>query len=890
MIRLPLLAVLLCVHPIHAADTRDLPKDWAFHPLRPVSVPAMEAGDRVRNDIDRFVLRRLSEAGLKPNPRADRRTLIRRLTFDLHGLPPTPEEIAVFESDRSNRAVERLIDRLLASPRYGERWARHWLDIARFSESQGYERDKIRPHAWRYRDYVIQAFNDDRPYDRFMREQIAGDVLSPPTREGIVATGFLVAGPYDEVGNGQKSNVMRMRVREEELEDMISAVGQTFLGVTINCSRCHDHKFDPIPMTDYYSVKAVFEGVRHGERSILTPADVARRKTERAAHAERLARLRRERDELEKIGRDRAARTVGHTGPVPHARWGFENDGTDAPGALQGDAKIIAGALVLDGDGDWFQTPPLREPIRTKTLEAWVYVTDPDHRKGGIITLEDARGRTFDAIVYAERRPREWQAGSNNHRRTRDVGGPPEGAPADKAVHVAVVYSPDNRITLYRDGRPYGASYTPTGADGVLQTFAANEARVLLGKRHTGGGSPYFKGRIEEARLYDRALSAAEIAASFAAGPGGVSRDAILAVLSEPQRKKLTALETAMGELERQLAATSEEPRSYAANPRQPGPTHLLARGEVLEKQQVMIPAALSAIRQPDPDFNFTPATPEAERRRRFAEWLAHPDNPLPARVMMNRLWQHHFGRGLVDTPSDFGASGARPSHPDLLDWLAAAFIESGWSMKAMHRLILNSATWQQSGTWRKTAAAADADNRLLWRFAPRRLEAEAVRDSMLALAGTLNLAMGGPGYRPFELVINNTHFYLRRDKAGPEFNRRTIYRIGVQSLRDPVLDSLDCPDLSTKTPKRGVTTTPIQALALMNDSFVQRQAADFAARLRREVGDEPDAQLEHGIRLAFGRPPELDEPAVAIALIREHGLEQFCWVLLNANEFIHVQ
>jgi hypothetical protein len=607
------------------AAATEVPGDWAFKPVRRVAVAEVKTGGWDRNPIDAFVYRRLAENGLRPAPQAERRTLIRRLTFDLHGLPPTPDEIDAFLRDDSDRAVAELVDRLLDSPRYGERWARHWLDVARFSESQGFERDKIRQNAWRYRDYVIDAFNHDLPYDRFMREQIAGDVLDPPTRAGIIATGFLVAGPYDEVGNGQKSQVMRARVREEDLEDIVSAVGQTFLGVTVNCSRCHDHKFDPIPQRDYYSIKAVFEGIRHGERSILTAAD---------------------------------------------------------------------------------------------KLEI--------------------------------------------------------------------------------------------------------EAR---------GTAP----RLEIARAEDRLLA-------------------------------------------------------YAANPRPPEPTYLLNRGEVLEKGELMTARGLAAVTEPVADLGLKPDSPEAERRRRFADWLAHPANPLPARVMMNRVWQHHFGRGLVDTPSDFGASGGRPTHPELLDWLAGTFLREGWSLKAMHRLILTSATYLQSSEGRPSALAVDADNRWLWRYTPRRLEAEAVRDSMLAVAGTLNLATGGPGYRPFELVIDNTHFYLPRDKVGAEFNRRTIYRIGVQSLRDPVLDSLDCPDLSTKTPVRGRTTTPIQALALMNDSFVQRQAADFAARLRREAGGAAPDRIRQAIRLAFGRDAEPDEISAAGPLIEQHGLPQFCWALLNANEFIHVR
>jgi hypothetical protein len=605
-VKRPLLLAGLCLALFPPAARPDEPRRagpdwWSLQPVKRLRPPAVKDTARARNPIDAFILAKLQAAGLRPAPEANRSTLIRRATLDLTGLPPTPAEIDAFVNDPAPDAYERLIDRLLASPRYGERWGRHWLDVVRFGESQGFERDKPRDHAWPYRDYVIQSLNADKPYDRFIREQIAGDVLAPVTAEGIVATGFLVCGPWDEVGQTQQGAVSRRRVREEELEDMIAAVGQTFLGLTLNCARCHAHKFDPIPQRDYYRVKAALEGVR--------PAD----------------------------------------------------------------------------------------------------------------------------------------------------------------------------------------------------------------RRLPGGGT------------------------------------------------------------------------AYAVNPAKPEATFVLRRGDVENPGEEVSAGALSAVKALKADFGLAADAPEGERRRKLADWLASADNPLTARVMVNRLWQHHFGRGLVASPSDFGFSGDRPSHPELLDWLADEFVRCGWSVKHLHRLIMLSATYRQSARPNPEAAAVDADNRLLWRFAPRRLEAEAVRDAMLCVSGQLNPKMGGPSYRPFTVKVFNSTFYDLLDEATPEMQRRTVYRMSVNSAKNPLLDTLDCPDPSVKAPRRAVTTTPLQALGLMNSSFVLRQARHFAGRVEKEAGDDPAARVALAYRLALGRSPTAAEKERAVGHVREHGVESLCWVLLNASEFLYV-
>jgi hypothetical protein len=619
-----------------ASASQPLPDDWAFRPVTrppvPGDLPASSASEDSKNPVDQFIRATLRQRAWKPGREADRRVLIRRVCFDLIGLPPTPEEIEVFLRDKRPDAFDHIVDRLLASPQYGERWARHWLDVVRFGESQGFEYDRIRDHAWRYRDYVINAFNADKPYDRFIREQLAGDVIEPVTQEGIVATGFLVAGPWDQAGNSSASPSVRAMVREAELEDMLGTIGQTFLGVTLNCARCHNHKFDPIPTRDYYRIKAVFQGVRHGDRRVA------------------------------------------------------------------------------------------------------------------------------------------------------------------------------------RDG-------------------ATNLC--------------------------------------------------------------------------------------YAANPEQPTNTFVLRRGEPDKSEDQVRAGALSAVKLPTAELGLNADAPEGERRRRFANWITHPDNPLTARVIVNRVWHYHFGRGLVATPNDLGKMGERPAHPELLDWLARWFVSpdgANWSLKRLHRLIVTSEAWRSPsesvisrsvisksvlsdarGSRGRSTNSLNTDllitDSLITSFRPRRLEAEAVRDAMLFVSGELNPQMGGPGFRPFEARGNgNQNEYFSRDPIGPEFNRRTVYRICVHSARDPLLDSLDCPEFSTRTAVRPSTTTPLQALSLMNSSFVQRQARKLAERVKREVGDEAKAQAKSLWLRCYAREPRSDELRAATRLVREEGLGSLAWAVLNSNEFVFLR
>jgi hypothetical protein len=878
---------------------------WSFRPIvRPEPPVAAPRTSKFASAIDRFVIARLHEQGVELAPPAGKAVLLRRATFDLHGLPPTPAELDEFLADKSPDAFARVIDRLLASPRYGERWARHWLDLARFSESDGYEYDKMRDHAWRYRDYLIDSLNADKPYARFVREQIAGDAQAPGGHDGIIATGFLTAGPYDEAGNSSASDLLKARIREEEMEDMIAAVSQTFLAVTVNCARCHDHKFDPVPQRDYYRLKAALDGVRHGSRPLLTATEAKERATRTAELKTRIAAIEKEISEIEAragiVALKEARRRRSDTGtsvpsanpPLPLARWSFEQDARDSLGGLHGElaggAKITNGRLQLDGTNAFVRTAPLAMPLREKTLEVWVTLASLAQQGGGAISIETPEGGTFDAIVFGERTPRKWAAGSSFFQRTRDLMAPDELAHPGEPIHLAAVYRSDNSIALYRNGKSYGEAYTPSGPNAELQTYPPGQSRLLFGLRHTGAGNGFLAGEVEEARLYDRALSEEEILASARSTsvPSVSPEELTQAMGSERQRRELLRAE--LSDLRQSLKTMPAAAAAYVVVSRQPAATFLLARGDVEKKREQVTAGGLSAVETISPEFGLSADEPEGQRRARLADWITDRDNPLTWRVIVNRVWHHHFGRGIVGTPNDFGVNGERPSHPGLLDWLAFEFLAQGGSLKKLHRLIMTSAVYQQGSV--ATEVGTDVENRLLSRFPLRRLEAESVRDAMLSVSGQLNLQMGGPGFRPFKVTVSGSHFYELTDPIGPEFNRRTIYRMNVQSGKDPLLDSLDCPDPSTKTPARSTTTTPLQSLGLMNSAFVQRQCRHFAERLEKEAGSKVEAQIALGYRLAFGRSPRRGETKLAVALAREHGLESVCWTLFNASEFLYVR
>ncbi len=864
---------------------------WSLRPLGPANVPDVDDASWVRRPLDAFVLRALEDQGLEVSGEADRVTLIRRAALDLTGLPPTPKEIDAFVGDSSSRAYEGLLERLLASPHYGERWGRHWLDLARFGESHGYERDQIRDNAWPYRDYVISSFNQDKPYPQFVREQLAGDVLEPVTRESIAGTGFLVAAPWDDVGHSQQSATMRARVRADEMEDVVGTVAQTFLGLTVNCARCHDHKFDPILQKDYYRLKAALDGVWHGDRALFAATEAEQHRRRLEPLQRRIRELMSEVAALHESARGRILKRQGHPlptqVPTPLSRWAFDADAYDPLGGLHGignsDAVIEDGSLRFEEDKSRILTLPLQQNMEEKTLEAWVRVGDLE-KNGSFVTVRRERPKpagVFDGIRY-DGEARIWKNESEYKNRTVIAERGREAEGVSEPLHLAIVYGPQDRISIYRQGKLY-ASHGPKreGPESKLQTFWAGRDRVRFGRLDGG--------RVDEARLYGRALSAEEIQRSFRAGIHNVTRSEVLEELGAEERRQSDLL---LEELDRQQAdweRVSPIPQVYAANSRQPGPTFIQNRGDPAKPGERVLPGGLSALQTLSPEFGLGENTPEAQRRLRLAEWILAPENPLTARVLVNRVWQYHFGRGIVATPNDFGFNGERPSHPELLDWLARWFMEHGWSLKTLHKEIMLSSSYRQSSHFREAPAGRDPENRLLWRFSPRRLEAEVIRDALLATSGELNRERGGPGFRPFEVRVFNTHFYDLKDSDEVVMKRRSIYRIVVRSGGDPLLEAFDCPDSAFKAPRRGITTTPLQSLVLMNNSFVMRQANRLAQRIEREADAILPAQVERAYRLTLGRAPRSSEATSAITHVRKHGLESLCWALFNSSEFLYL-
>jgi len=861
---------------------------WALQPLKPHAVPANI------HPVDHFVAIARTAKGLSASVPADPRTLVRRLYFDLIGLPPSPETIEAYAKNPSDEAYFALVDKLLASPQYGERWARHWLDLVRYGESDGFERNAPRPNAWHYRDFVIAAFNADMPFDQFARWQIAGDILQPDEPAAIQATGFLVAGIHNTVlGSNAISNAT---ARQDEIEDILAAVGQTFLGLTVQCARCHDHKFDAITQVDYYRFAAALGGVNHGERVAMSADTQRDRQILEKELKAKLAVGERSVLAIEAIGRERANAKLGVRNAKPKlpiaplARWSFDGNTNDTYGHLNGTlksgAKIEGGRLILDGKSAHVTTASLKADLKEKTLEVWLSLPTLDQSGGGGMTVESNDGNIFDSIVYAERQPKKWLAGSNSYRRTRDANGAIETAKPGQWVHTAISYATDGRIAIYRDGKQYGTAYTLPGESPV--SFRTDDSHIVFGMRHTGGGKAFLNAEIDEARLYDRALTSEEIAASAAAGTDGmsVSMNEILASLTAEERATHSQLLAGRAATTAKLANLPAPTMVFAIAPKSAPPTYVLSRGNV-EKPKAIVSAGGVASIPGMANFGLPHDAPEGLRRQKLAEWIARADNPAFTRTIVNRLWHHHFGIGLVDSPSDLGFNGGRPSHPELLDWLAAELVRQKFHLKPLHRLLVTSTTYRQSSAKVASAFAKDADNRLLWRMSPRRLEGEAIRDAMLVAAGKLNPKLGGPGYHDVRTYGDSgTLYYEPIDPIGDEFQRRTIYRFSPRGERSAILETFDCPDPSALTPRRQITTTPLQALALWNDSFVLRTSQSFAERIGLE-GKGTSAQIDRAYRLSLGRQPSDEERKRAIAVVEKHGLTALCRVLFNCNEFV---
>jgi cytochrome c553 len=1220
---------------------------WSFKPVQKVAPPAVTNTAWSAHPVDQFLLAKIEERGLQPASPADRRTLIRRLTFTLTGLPPTTDEVQAFLNDASPDAYAKVVERLLGSPRFGEHWARHWMDLMRFAETHGSEGDPEIPNAWRYRDYLIRAFNSDVRWNQLIREHLAGDLLAKPRwneAEGINES-LLGLAHFRLVEHGFNP-VDTLDEQIKTVDSQIDVVSKAFQGLTTSCARCHNHKFDPISERDYYALHGIFASVRPTQLTIDQPERLrvhrdeltklkrsikkgvaetweksARELTENLLQQAggtnrpaipgdeiqtRIGELEKRIAAIDQAGRAEVLRTRGLTNTpatalLPMAAWTFDTDARDALGGLhgelQGGAVIRNGRLVVDGKGAFLRTAPLECPLSEKTLEAWVTLANLEQGGGGVLTVESQDGAVFDSIVFAEKEPRKWMAGSTLYQRGKNLKALEESAKLDELVHIAIVYRADNSIAIFRNGVAYGAVWTPSGEGRELQTYAAKSARVLLGQRHTGGGSAFFAGEIEEARIYDRALTAKEVKASFSAGPGLISPAAIAQALTPEQqaeRARLTAeiasrravlVKQFPDYAERQAArarwlatfnaaATNQnhplaawfqlrdksaeafttdwqsfvqkqtnetaarqkfnaetfqpawdfrgngvkewfrhgvnppvataKPGEFAVEPegerifsgllpagvfshllsqkhngvfasprfkitsdnisvrviggkgagvrlvldnyplgqgniypaadlksdaptwvridvayrkgstaylefapsaeltsrnRGPAgpsersffgvervvfhdaktipkdeitPNTLVAAGDapksaavlakrlgeqlataiaawridsMSEEQCVFLDAFLrggllpmtvkelpevaslvAAYRKLEADIpsprrapgvletvaynapllsrgdHLKPLAPEprgylqlvsARRyetklsgRLELANDITSAANPLTSRVLVNRVWHHLFGRGLVGTVDNFGRLGERPSHPELLDFLATRFTEKGWSSKELIRYLVTTRAYQMSSEVSARAAEIDPDNLLLSHARTRRVEAESIRDALLAISGRLDTNMFGLGVNALA--------------APAQQRRRSVYLMVRRNFLSPFLETFDAPKPFTTLGKRDVTNVPAQSLALLNDPFVIEQAAQWADIV---LAAEPNAEarVRRMFEMAFARLPNdaelVGSRAYLADLAREHGegkdklvWRDFAQSLFNLKEFIYIR
>ena len=777
---------------------------WSFQPVqRPAGV-----------GIDEFVLAKLRGKGLTMSPAADKATLIRRLYLVMHGMPPTPQEVVAFQNDAQPEAYARLVDRVLASPRYGERWARHWMDVVRYADTNGFETNHERKTAFHYRDYLVESLNRDKPYIDFIKEQIAGDALGTDA-----ATGFLVAGAYDIIrGNDAVLNAM---LRQDELADMVNTTGTAFLGLTLGCARCHNHKFDPILQKDYYAMQAVFAGVTHGERPLRKPDAAKELATLQAEETAKNV-------ELESFRKRAALAGAGGRLRVPvNAKL---NEETFAGM----DAVAVRFTISASSNGE----PCLDE------LE----IFDESGKNVAPGAKASASGTLAGFAMHKLEHLNDGQFG-NEHSWISHTAG---------RGWVRIDFPAKTRITRIVWSRDRDGRFTDRVATQYKIEAAAEPEQW-------------------------RTLTSSDDRQPF---NGKADPSAFLAQLSAPDAEAARKLQAQIADLKMRIAATSGGAKGWAGTFTQPGKTHRLYRGEPMQKREVVAPDALSVLGT----LGLPVDTPEQQRRVQLAGWIASPQNPLTARVLVNRLWHYIFGHGIVDTPSDFGANGSRPTHPELLDWLADEFVKSGWSIKHIQRLMLLSATFQQSSAPRADAAKVDADGRLLWRYTPRRLEAEAIRDSMLAVSGALDLKMSGPGFYLMDVMDTEiVRHYFPKEKYTPTEFRRMVYQFRIRQTTDSVFSSLDCPDGGSAIPRRSRSNTPLQALNLFNSTFVLQQADIIAKRLRAEAGEQPEAQGELAFRLFYARPPDAFERDRSAAMIREHGLHSFARALYNTSEFLFI-
>ncbi|MGE5193541.1 MAG: PSD1 and planctomycete cytochrome C domain-containing protein [Deltaproteobacteria bacterium] len=884
--------------PLRKAEAAD--EWWSLKPLVKPAVPKAESATDaawVHTPLDQFILAKLREKGLAPSPPADRRTLLRRVTFDLLGLPPTPAEAAAFLADEAPDAYERLVDRLLASPAYGERWARHWMDIAHYAETHGNDQDRPRPNAWPYRDYLIRSLNADKPYARFVEEQLAGDVLYPDDAEAIAATGFLATGPWDEssLRDIREDTIDREIARYLDRDDMVTTAMSTLVSTTVHCARCHEHKFDPVTQDEYYRLQAVFAGVDKAERAYDPDPKIARKRRELAAR----------KAELPGLASKADSSLLAEMVQAEVAAWEKRlSDSAVAWQILDPETFTSAGGAKLTKQPDGSVLSCGDRPEKdTCTIVASTAATR--------ITGLRLEVLTDDSLPM---KGPGRQDNGNLHLNEIQVVAAPRGVTDPAAAKPVRLINPKAdfnqegwTIAMALDGNPgtawgiypqVGKSHLAVFESAEPVDFAAGTTVTVKLEQIHGGG--HLIGRVR--------LSVTSAPAPLPVQADVLPRE-ITEILRTPladrslQSRAALAAHVLLEKADRELAALPAQQKVYAATNHfqpdgsfrpaaTPRTVHVLARGDINKPGAAAQPGALACIPGLESRFELADPNDEGSRRVALARWVVDPRNVLAWRSIVNRVWQYHFGRGIVDTSNDFGRMGALPTHPELLDWLTVTFHEHGGSLKSLHRLLVTSSAYRQSSRSIPKLAELDGDNRYLWRMNRTRLDAESIRDAVLCVSGKLDPAMGGPSVKQFVqspgIHVTPIVDYLSFDVDNPENHRRSVYRFIFRTLPDPFMETLDCADASQLTPVRSASVTALQALAMLHNRFIVRQSEHIAARLEKSSPDLA-GRISSAYDLILNRPATAREIELVSAYATKHGLANAVRMLLNSNEFMFV-
>ena len=862
---------------------------WSLQALLQPKVPQLSTAGTAwsRNAIDAFVYRKLEANQLHPSPAADRRSLIRRLYFDLIGLPPSFDEVTTFVNDPDPQAYEKLVQRLLDSPHYGERWARHWLDVVHYGDTHGYDKDKPRPNAWPYRDYVIRSFNEDKPYTRFVMEQIAGDIFWPHTVDGIEATGFISAGPWDFIGHAEVSEekIDGQVARHLDRDDMVTSTMNSFLSLTVQCARCHNHKFDPITQEHYYSLQAVFAALDRADREYDSDPAIGQRRVDLKSTVRELKQRQQEiedqirglgGEELAKVDREIATRASFQSEPAEYGYHSSIEQQQDVEKWVQVDLgeAVDLTQIVLIGCKDNFNDigAGFGFPVRFRVEAA----SDPDFQQH-ITTIVDHTSADFENPGVE---PVKFTTNATDVRYVRLTAVKLAPRKDDFILAVAELFAIDPQ------GQNIARGKTVTARDSVKISVRWQKPNLVDGKYvETAAAKSQRESELADWRTQREEVLAEKISvdvretrSAVAAQLAAVNQD--LADLPKPRIIYSGTIHHGNGAF-RGTGHLGGRPREI----------RLLRRGNILSPAHLVTAGTVPLIPSVNWQFQLHENHVEGDRRAALARWITRHDNPLTWRSIVNRVWQYHFGRGIVDSPNDFGRMGQLPSHPELLDWLACEFRDSGQSLKELHRWIVTSNTYRQASDDVPAFRQIDAGNQFLWRMNRRLLDAESIRDAVLTVSGKLDRKMFGPGFQDFvlERPEHSPHYeYHLYNPDDVTTHRRSVYRFLVRSQQQPFMQTLDCADPSESVAKRNTTLTSIQALTLLNNQFMVRMAEHFASHAE-SLSQDPSTQVDFVYRTAIGHRPTTDTSEALVSLAQEYGLANVCRVVFNMNSFVFI-